>query len=88
MGKNDGEEDNAEPAVDEGRGAHAEEARGPADKDSGDRAQAQAERGCRVSAGIKGGRDGGRRSREEGSVRGALRIGRRKCDYELRKWWA
>jgi hypothetical protein len=62
MGNEDGEEDYAEPSVDEGRGTHAEDARGPADKDNGDRAEAQGERGCGVSAGIKAGRDAGRRS--------------------------
>jgi hypothetical protein len=71
MGKNDGQEDNAEPSVDEGRAAHAEDARGPADEDNGDRAQAQAERGRGVSTGIKAGCDAGRRSAEEESVRGA-----------------
>jgi hypothetical protein len=38
MGNDDGEEDNAEPSMDEGRAAHAEDARGPGDKDNGDRA--------------------------------------------------
>jgi hypothetical protein len=73
MGNNDGEEDNAEPSVDKGRAAHAEDARGPADEDNGDRAQAQAERGGGVSAGIKAGRDAGRRSREG---RGVIAQGR------------
>jgi hypothetical protein len=60
--------------VDEGRGAHAEVACARADEDNRDRAQAQAERGRGVSAGIKAGRDVGRRSREEGDVtpRGAV----------------
>jgi hypothetical protein len=70
MGNNDGEEGYADSSVDEGRGPHVEEARGPADKDNGDRAEAEAERGCGVSAGIKAGRDGGWRSREEEGVRG------------------
>jgi hypothetical protein len=58
-------------AVDERRGADAEDARARADEDS-DRAQTQAERGCGASAGIKAGRDAGRRSRgsrEEGGVK-------------------
>jgi hypothetical protein len=59
--------------VDEGRAAHAENARARADEDDCDRAQAQAERGCGVSAGIKAGRDAGRRSREE---RGVIAQGR------------
>jgi hypothetical protein len=76
-GNNDGEEDNAEPAMDEGRAAHAEDARARADEDNGDRAQAQAKRGCGVSAGIKAGRDAGRRSREERGViaRGRVVVG-------------
>jgi hypothetical protein len=57
--------------VDEGRGTHAEDARARANEDNGDRAQAQAERGCGVSAGIKARRDAGSRSREERGVRGA-----------------
>jgi hypothetical protein len=65
LGEEDGEEGNEESSMDEGRGAHAEDARGPADEDNCDRAQAQAERGCGVSGGIKAGRDAGRRSREE-----------------------
>jgi hypothetical protein len=51
--------------MDEGRGAHAEDARARADQDDGHRAQAGAERGDGVSSGIKAGRDAGRRSREE-----------------------
>jgi hypothetical protein len=35
-----------------------------------DRAQAEAERGCDVSSGLKAGRDAGRRSREEECVKG------------------
>ena len=65
MGNRDGEEDNADSSVDKGRAPHAEDARARADEDNRDRAQAQAERGCGVSAGIKAGRDAGRRSREE-----------------------
>jgi hypothetical protein len=62
MRNRDGEEDNEEPAVDEGRGAHAEDARAREDEDNGDRAEVKAERGCGVSAGIKAGRDVGWRS--------------------------
>jgi hypothetical protein len=72
MGNDGGEEDNEEPAVDEGRGAHAEDARAREDKDDCDRAEAQAERGCGVSAGIKARRDAGRRSREEEGVKGTV----------------
>jgi hypothetical protein len=68
MGNRDGEEGNADSSVDKGRGPHAEDARTRADEDNRDRAQAQAERGCGVSAGIKAGRDVGRMSREEGGV--------------------
>jgi hypothetical protein len=68
MGNNDGEEGFEASAVDEGRGAHAEDAGARADEDNCDRAQPQAERGCGVSAGIKAGRDAGRRSRQERGV--------------------
>jgi hypothetical protein len=68
-GNNDGEEDNAEPSVDKGRAAHAEVARARTDEDNGDRAEAQAEHGCVVSAGIKADRDAGRRSGEEEGVK-------------------
>jgi hypothetical protein len=68
MRNNDGQEDNAGSSVDEGRGAHAEDACTRADEDNCDRAEAQAERGCGVSAGIITGRDTGRRSREEECV--------------------
>jgi len=44
MGKDDGEEDNAEPSVDEGRDAHAEDAGARKDKDDCDCAKAEAER--------------------------------------------
>jgi hypothetical protein len=70
VAKRDGHEDNEEPSVDEGRGRHAESARGPADEDNGDRAQAQAERGRGVFTGIKAGRDAGWRSRGKGRERG------------------
>jgi hypothetical protein len=66
MGNNDGEEDNANSSVDKGRDPHAEDARARADEDNRDSTQAQAERGCGVSAGIKAGRDAGRRSEKEG----------------------
>jgi hypothetical protein len=56
------------------RGAHAGESRARADEDNGDRAEAQAERGCGVSAGIKAGRDAGRRSRGEEGVKGELSL--------------
>jgi hypothetical protein len=56
-------------AVDERRGADAEDARAREDKDDCDSAQAQAERGCGVSAGIKARRDAGWRSREERGVK-------------------
>jgi hypothetical protein len=78
MGNNDGEEGadskdgEAEnvACVDEGRGAHAEDVRAREDKDDCDRAEAQAERGCGVSAGIKAGRDARGRSRGEEGVKG------------------
>jgi hypothetical protein len=58
---------------DEGRFRNDEfDARGPADKDNGDRAEAQAERGCGVSAGVKARRDAGWRSGEEEQMRGGL----------------
>jgi hypothetical protein len=72
MGNNDGQEDYAQPSVDKGRAAHAEDARAREDKDDCDRAEAQAERGCGVSAGIKARRDAGWRSREEGGVKGTV----------------
>jgi hypothetical protein len=77
-GDRDGEEDNADPSVDKGRGPHAEDARAPEDKNDCDRAEAEAERGCGVSAGVKAGRDVGRRSREERGVKGncPVQIGR------------
>jgi hypothetical protein len=68
MGNRDGQEDNAEPSVDEGRAAHAEDARARADEDNGDRAQAQAERGCDATQGISSWCDAGWRSREEEGV--------------------
>jgi hypothetical protein len=39
MGNDDGEEDYAEPTVDEGRRGHSEDARARADEDNGDRAE-------------------------------------------------
>ena len=54
----DSEEDNTKPTVDEGRGAHAQDAHGCEDKD-GDCAKAEAERRCDVSSGVKAGRDVG-----------------------------
>jgi hypothetical protein len=54
------------------QGTYAENARARADEDNGDRAKAEAKRGCGVSAGIKAGRDAGRRSREEEGVKRAL----------------
>jgi hypothetical protein len=54
MGNNDGQEDNTEPAVDDGRVAYAEDACAREDKD-GDHAKAEAERGCDVSSGVKAG---------------------------------
>jgi len=48
--------------MDEGRAAHAKDACAREDKDDCDRAEAQAERGCGVSAGIETGRDAGGRS--------------------------
>ena len=57
-GERNVEEGNSEPAVDEGRGAHAQDAHGCEDKD-GDCAKAEAERRCDVSSGVKAGRDAG-----------------------------
>ena len=57
-GERNGEEGNAEPSVDEGRAAHAQDAHGCEDKD-GDCAKAEAERRCDVSSDVKAGRDVG-----------------------------
>ena len=73
IGISHGEEGNAEPSVDEGRGAHAQGARARQDEDDGDRAEAQTERSCCVSACIKAGRGAGRRSKEERGVKGTWR---------------
>jgi hypothetical protein len=54
----DVQEGNTKPAVDEGRGAHAQDAHGCEDKD-GDCAKAEAERRCDVSSGVEVGRDVG-----------------------------
>jgi hypothetical protein len=70
MGNRDGEEDNAEPSMDEGRGAHVEGVCAREDKDGGERVETYAERGCDVWSCVKVGRDAGRRSEEEG-VRGS-----------------
>jgi hypothetical protein len=58
--------------VDKGRAAHAEDARGPADKDNGDRAEAQADSGSDVSEGACARRDIGGRSEEEGVMLGGI----------------
>jgi hypothetical protein len=51
-GNRDGEEDNNEaPAVDERRRANAKDARARKDKDHGDRAETQADRGSDISEG-------------------------------------
>jgi hypothetical protein len=66
-----GEEGNAEPSMDEGRGAHVEGVCAREDKD-GDRAKTYAERGCDVWSGVKVGRGAGRRSEEEGVSSGGI----------------
>jgi hypothetical protein len=65
VGSGDGEEDNEEPAVDEGRAAHVEGARAGADEDDGDRAEIKAKRGCDATQSISSWCDTGRRSREK-----------------------
>jgi hypothetical protein len=66
-GERNGEEDNADPSVDEGRGTHAEVAHAREDED-GNCAKAGAERRCDVWSGVKTGRDAGGRSKEERDV--------------------
>jgi hypothetical protein len=68
MGNNDGEEDNAEPAVDEGRCSNAESACAGADEDNGDRAEGQAELCGDASEGVDIRCDAGDASKEERGV--------------------
>jgi hypothetical protein len=68
MGNDDGEEDNAKPAVDEGRGPHAEDVRARKGEDERDRAKAEAELCGDAAEGINIGRDAGGRSRKEGDM--------------------
>lgn len=55
MGNRDGEEDNAEPSVDEGRAAHAEDVRKRESKNECDSAESETQRGSdpsEVNAGL------------------------------------
>jgi len=69
MGNGNGEADDEELSVDEGRCADAKDARAREDKDDGDRAKTEAERACDVSAGVKTGRDVERTPQEEKGVK-------------------
>lgn len=70
LGNSDVEEDYENPTVDEGRCPRVEDARAREDEDNGDRAQAQADLVCNVSAGIKTRRDTGDGSKEAESMTG------------------
>jgi hypothetical protein len=72
MGNRDGEEGFEASAVDEGRRSDAGGARARENRDDFDCAETQAHSGSDVSAGIKAGRDVGRRSRKERGVMGAV----------------
>jgi hypothetical protein len=65
-GEENGEEDDKAAAVDEGRRADAQDARAGEDKDNGDCAQTEAERGSDLSEGGTTRGDAGGRSKEEG----------------------
>jgi hypothetical protein len=67
-GNRNGEKGDEDPVVDEGRHPGVKDARTREDKDDGDRSQAEAERACDVSAGVKTGRDVGRTPQEERGV--------------------
>ena len=69
METRDGEKDNEEPTVDEGRATHAEGTRARADEDNGDRAQAQAKLCGDASEGVDIRCDAGDTSKEERGVK-------------------